>query len=405
MLTDFYAPLVGGVEIVVRNLAHGLRARGHEVSVGTIRADGLSEFELDGDVRVHRVEPSTSRSKALFSQRRPWAPPAPDPEAVLGLRRVLEHERPDVVHGHDWLARSFLPLKRKSGPAFAMSLHYYTLSCAKKSLVIGDQLCSGPGLRKCLRCASAHYGAIKGRGIALANFAFAAAERRGVDLYLPVSTAAARGNGLEGSGVRWEVLPNVVLDSVLSEPSARLSAALPDEFLLFVGDLRPEKGIDLLLAAYGSLRAPPPLVLIGKVWANSPRTFPPNVVLFEDWPNDAVREAQRRCLALVAPSTLYEPFGMVALEALASGRPVIASRIGGLAELVTDGVNGLLVPRGDTAALSASLQRLLDDRALRERLAEGAPASAARFHPDRVLRELEAAYESIVRRPQLARRT
>jgi len=277
-----------------------------------------------------------------------------------------------------------------------MSLHYYTLSCAKKSLMIDGAPCSGPGLRKCLRCAGAHYGEIKGRGVALGNFAFSALERRGVDLFLPVSDAAARGNGLMDTDLRWQVIPNFVLDAPLSSSSARLAERLPDEFLLFVGDLRPEKGINVLLEAYRRLRAPPPLVLIGKTCPNSPHMFPPQTVLFENWPNDAVREAQRRCLALVAPSTLREPFGMVALEALAGGRPVIASRIGGLAEVVADGVSGILVPPRDAAALAESIETFLSDPALRRRLADGAAASAARFHPDHVLARFENAYESIL---------
>ncbi len=401
MVTDFYAPLVGGVEIVVRNLAQGLAARGHHVSVATLRTNGLAPFEVDDDVRVHRIACSTTRGKWLFTQRRPWAPPVADPEAVLDLKRILDQEQPDVVHGHDWLARSFLPLKRRNGPAFAMSLHYYTLSCAKKSLMIDGAPCSGPGLRKCLRCAGAHYGEIKGRGVALGNFAFSALERRSVDLFLPVSDAAARGNGLMDTDLRWQVIPNFVLDAPLSSSSARLAERLPDEFLLFVGDLRPEKGINVLLEAYRRLRVPPPLVLIGKTWPSSPHTLPPQTVLFENWPNDAVREAQRRCLALVAPSTLREPFGMVALEALAGGRPVIASRIGGLAEVVEDGVSGILVPPRDAAALAASIEMFLNDPALRRRLADGASASAARFHPDRVLARFEGAYEAILTRSRV----
>jgi len=401
MVTDFYAPLVGGVEVVVRNLAHGLSARGHDVSVATIRTDGLAPFELDDGVRVHRIACSTAHGKWLFTQRRPWAPPVADPEAALALRRIVDQERPEIVHGHDWLARSFLPLKRTNGPALVMSLHYYTLSCAKKSLMIRGAPCSGPGLRKCLHCAGAHYGHVKGRGVALANFGFSALERRRVDLFLPVSWEAARGNGLVGTALPWEVMPNFVLDPPLSPSSARLVARLPDAFLLFVGDLRPEKGIDVLLEAYRRLRTPPPLVLIGKTWSNSPRTLPPQAVLFEDWPNDAVREAQRRCLALVVPSTWREPFGMVALETLAGGRPVIASRTGGLAEIVIDGGNGMLVPPGDAAALAASLETFLLDRALRQRLTDGSSASAARFQSDRVLAQLEEAYETV--RPRSAR--
>jgi glycosyltransferase involved in cell wall biosynthesis len=120
-------------------------------------------------------------------------------------------------------------------------------------------------------------------------------------------------------------------------------------------------------------------------------------VLFENRPNDAVREAQRRCLALIAPSTLRAPFGMVTLETLAGGCPVIASRIGGLAEVVADGVSGIVVPPRDAALLTASIETFLSDSALRRRLADGAAASAARFHPNRVLARFEGATRRLSR--------
>jgi hypothetical protein len=90
--------------------------------------------------------------------------------------------------------------------------------------------CSGPGLLKCLSCTSGHYGRIRGPGVVFGNFAFAAAERHAVDLFLPVSNEAARGNGLIGSDCPWEVLCNLVLESRLSPVSARLAGGLPKEF-------------------------------------------------------------------------------------------------------------------------------------------------------------------------------
>jgi glycosyltransferase involved in cell wall biosynthesis len=89
----------------------------------------------------------------------------------------------------------------------------------------------------------------------------------------------------------------------------------------------------------------------------------------------------------VVPS-LYEPFGLVALEALACGVPVVASRAGGLQEIVVDGESGLLVPPGDSAALARALLALLTDEPLRLRLAEGAKRRAHAFSLDRRSQEL-----------------
>lgn len=89
----------------------------------------------------------------------------------------------------------------------------------------------------------------------------------------------------------------------------------------------------------------------------------------------------------VVPS-LYEPFGLVALEAMACGVPVVAAAVGGLKEIVQDGESGLLVPPGDAAALARGLTTLLSDDALRRRLAAGARRRAEQFSIERRSREL-----------------
>ena len=111
MVADFYPPSLGGLEMVVYNLTNALSDRGHDVSLATIRMDGQPAYSEDGAARVHRIRCTTQRLPALFKQPRPWSPPVPDPEATAALARIVKRERPDVVHGHDWLARSFLPLK------------------------------------------------------------------------------------------------------------------------------------------------------------------------------------------------------------------------------------------------------------------------------------------------------
>jgi glycosyltransferase involved in cell wall biosynthesis len=407
MVTDYYPPFVGGVEIVVSTVSRELVRRGHDVAVATLRADGLPGTEVHEGVRVHRVGTTTARSPKLFKNpTRMWAPPAPDPEAVASLRRVVEVERPAIVHGHDWLARSYLPLKRRGGPRFMMSLHYFTLSCPKKSLLLDGRPCSGPALAKCMRCAGQHYGRLKGPAVVLAQQVFSRAERALVDVFLPVSQAAAADNGLCTCGSRYVVIPNLVAPAHDPAPHVDLLNQLPDvPFLLFVGDLRPAKGVQILLDAYCRLDdlARPPLVLIGKTWPDTPEHLPPGVTLLRDWPNAAVREAMRRCLALAAPSILPEPFGLVVAETIAAGRPVVASAIGGIPEIVRNGVEGLLVDAGDVAGLADALDRISVNAELREALARNARRRAAYYTPDFVLPRLEAAYEDVVRANEVRR--
>src|SRR6185295_15847838 len=103
-------------------------------------------FQLDDDgVRVHRIRSTVQRAGGLFSElSRPHAPPAPDPEALRGLRRVIEFERPDVIHAHNWLVHSLTPLKRRIGFPLVMSVHDYSLVCANKRLMRREQVCEGP---------------------------------------------------------------------------------------------------------------------------------------------------------------------------------------------------------------------------------------------------------------------
>lgn len=398
MVSDFYPPFVGGVEVLVSSLSRELVRRGHEVAVATLAAPGLPPEDDDDGVRIHRIGSTTQRAERLFaSAARPWAPPTPDPGAVAALRRVVRRERPDVVHGHDWLARSYLPLKRRGGPRLVMSLHYFTLSCPKKSLMRAGRPCDGPAVARCLACAGLHYGSAKGAVVVAGQRAAAPAEAALVDLFLPVSTATAAGNGLPASGRPYVVVPNLVPAAPDAGTHEALLRELPDEpFLLFVGDVRRDKGADVLLDAYARLEPRPPLVLLGKVWPETPATLPSGAVLLRDWPNAAVRAAMRRCLALVAPSVWAEPFGIVVAEALAAGRPVVASRVGGIPEIVRDGCEGLLVAPADPAALAAALRRIVDDGALRETLAGNAARRAQAFAPDAIVPRFESAYELVL---------
>jgi len=105
------------------------------------------------------------------------------------------------------------------------------------------------------------------------------------------------------------------------------------------------------------------------------------------------------CDIVVAPSTCEEAFGLVALEAHAAGRPVVVSDAGGLAEVVTDEANGLHARRGDPAALTAAVRRLLDDPALARRLVERGRADVQRFGLDAHMTRLTELCERLARDP------
>lgn len=406
-LTQAYPPIIGGIEQHVRNLSRELAARGHRVSVATLDHPGLAAREDDDGVRVHRLRGTVHRAeRVLFTHPgRRYAPPFPDPELARGLLRIIARERPQIVHAHNWLVHSFLPLRRWSRAKLVVGLHDYELVCAKWTLMYRGTPCDGPGPRKCADCAIATYGAARGLPTALANWAMSGVERGAVDLFIPVSRAVADGNALAGGrngrAARYRVIPEFAPDDVAArrdEADPRLAALPRDDFLLYVGAFGRYKGVDVLLRAYAGLADAPPLVMIGYETSEYPLAgapIPPGVVVLKQWPHAAVMAAWRRCIVGIIPSVWPDPCPTVAIEAMASGRPVVATRIGGLPDLVSDGETGLLVPPDDPLALRAALARLIADSPLRERLGRAALHRFEQFRAGTVVSRYEDAYREL----------
>jgi glycosyltransferase involved in cell wall biosynthesis len=399
MLTELYPPFIGGSEEYVRNLARGLVGRGHDVSVVTISADGTPSDEIDDGVVVHRVRSSTQRISALMPSGRPYLPPAPDPDVVAALRRILADERPDVVHAHNWAVASYVPLKRHESPPLVMTLHDYSLVCAKRSLLYRGRDCSGPGFSKCLHCAQRNYGTARGEVITLGTWATAPYVLHAVDEFIPVSTAVAVRSNLVDSDNEYEVIPNFVPDDVAATaaPEHPGLQALPDgTYWLYVGAMSRHKGVATLLDAYAGVDGAPPLVVIGRTTDDPMPPMPNGVTLISDLSHDAVMAAWKGATLGIVPSHFPDPCPTVALEAMATGVPIIGSRIGGLPDLVVDGETGVLVEAGDAAALRAALCRVLEDEPGRKRMARASAKRAPQFMASAVIPRIEAVYQRVV---------
>jgi glycosyltransferase involved in cell wall biosynthesis len=231
---------------------------------------------------------------------------------------------------------------------------------------------------------------------ATANMLGAVAERRGASTIIAVSAATARGNCLVPDDGKTVVVPNFLPDTSSTDRPPDIesrTSLLPDaDFMIFAGDLRPMKGLDVLLAAYDALATSMPLVLIGKSWPDTPTTLPKGVIVHDRWPNAAVIEAFRRSSIAVVPSVWAEPFGIVVIEAMAGGTPVVASNIGGIPEIIEDGVSGLLVPPSDASALRQALHELIADPPRRLAMGEQARRRSEAFTAGRVVPSIERQY-------------
>ena len=399
ILAQFYPPTIGGEERHVRNLAVALAERGHDVSVATMLHGDAPEQEIDQGVRIHRIRGTMQRVSMLFSDSdRQYAPPFPDPELMMALRQIILAEQPDIIHAHNWIIHSFTPLKAWSKAKLVVTLHDYGLVCVQKRLTYQDEDCSGPTLSKCMQCATEFYGMPKGVPSVLTNWLAGKLENQTVDMFLPVSQAVAVGTQLAKRHVPYQVIPNFVPDNVGTTGcvDSPLLEQLPQgEFILFVGDVKRDKGVGVLLQAYAEMQSHVPLVIIGRLCNDFSVPIPPNVLLIPGWPHDAIMAAWSRCTFAVTPSIWHDPCPTVAMEAMAVGRPVIASRIGGLADIVKDGETGLLVPPGDVQALRRAMQSLLDEAEYRELMGKMAKERVTEFQAKTVVTRIERVYQEV----------
>lgn len=393
MLAQSFAPVIGGEERVVENLSLQLAGRGHEVAIATLRQPAADPVEPGGGVRVLPLRSTVSRAAGGGAERL-YAPPFPDPETVLDLRRVLRAERPDVVHAHNWIVHSYLPLDRGGGPALVLSLHDYGLVCPTKRLLRDGEVCSGPGAIKCLVNARRQYGLARAVPIEAGTLLRGGTVRRHVDMFLPISSTVAELCRLRPQD-RTRLTPNFIpeLPAVPADAEERLAGLPAEPFALYFGDLTEDKGVRHLVDVYAGLEAAPPLVLIGRNHLGA-TTERPGIHALGPLPYPYTIEALRRSLFTVAPSIWAEPFGMVALEAAMAGKAIVASDIGGLKDIVVDGETGLLVPPGAAAPLREALRRLIDSAELRERLGAAAALRAAEtYSPEALVPEVERSYE------------
>jgi glycosyltransferase involved in cell wall biosynthesis len=215
-----------------------------------------------------------------------------------------------------------------------------------------------------------------------------------------VAISAAEMHQGEAAGIKPEkiqVIPNGIRDLVLADRVAWDDARLK---VLFVGRLDRQKGVDVLLDAVRGLGASVCVrivgdqVLTGQLSLAASNTLPH--VEFLGWMGHAEVAAQLNAADLVVMPSRWEGFGLVAVEAMRAGKPVVASAVGGLPEIVVDGVTGRLVPVGDAAALGTAL--VAQNRASLGRMGEAGRARFLHlFTSERTHRALMQLYAEVLR--------
>ncbi len=400
-LTDNYPPTVGGLEWFVQSLATVQAEAGHSVTVVTTELAGEPAHSVENGVTVVRLPLLLRRLPGAFkSNQRVFFPPVPDPFFERALSKVIESDPPDVVHVHGWILYSALGPARRVGAVVVATAHDYGCVCAIKTLFPDGKMCAGPGWGKCVRCASSTYGP---KGVPLALGLHLASYRHArVDAWIAISAAVAR----RGSAIRpkdsreMTVIPCFAPDAVLNFATSSLRPAFtPAEgpYLMYAGALGVHKGIDTLLAAHRRLwqdGTRVPLTIAGTaVPGQDFDVGQPGVSLASDIPHDAVMSGWANAAVGIVPSAWAEPFGQVALECMATGTPVVVTRVGGLPDLVDDGVSGLIVEPQDPAELADAIRRLLENPLLARELGDAGRVRAGLYTSAMVYEMVGDVYE------------
>ena len=377
------------VAIWTEAVATRLASRGHEVRIWSRDREGTGEpLAVDGVqyryVRARgddRLELALRRLDRLRPPRRPlFATSSYHGVYHAELLRELRRDPPDVVHVPTF-SQLVRPL-RFACPATAVALHVRDEMTARLAPSL---------LRRRLPRAAAVVGCSENVASAL-------------------RAACPSANVL--------AIPNGVDVRRFTPPAERPQRETVR--LLYVGRISPEKGTHVLFDAFARLatdrsveldvvgeeaipprdmlrllggpevRAEPTAGYLEACLARLPDSTRRRVRLLGKHPHRELPALYREADMLVVPS-LSEAFGKPAVEAMACGLPVVATRVGGIPEVVAEGETGVLVPPNDAASLAAAVARLVGDPVLRARLgAAGRVRAEERFSYDRIAREVEA---------------
>lgn len=372
LLVNAFHYLRGGVERTYLDESRWLAENGHEVAHFAIR----DPRNLFSPTARHFAPPADFGENAPIGRhlaqlpRALWSAPAA--HAMEGL---LREQRPDVAHLHApsrYLTPSILRPLERAGVPVVMTLHDFKPWCTNRLLFAHGEPCE--------RCRGGRHwhalttGCVQG---SRARSAVASAEAylhqavgayRSVRCWIAPSRFVlekAATHGVARENLR--LLPHGVEPAPGAQPGTPASGdARPEPYVFFSGRLSVEKGVRLLPAL--AMRLAPTLVrVVGdgplRGWLEGHTAATPNLQVLGHVDDATLATLRAAAGVVVVPSLFYEHFCYAVAEALLERRPVVASAIGAIPELVEHEVSGLLVPPGDPQALAEAVGRALTDPA------------------------------------------
>lgn len=339
---------------------------------------------------------ATAWKLALAALQAPWSV-----SSYRDMRRFLARYNPDVVHVHNTfplISYSVVDACRDAGVPCVATIHNYRFICANGQLLRDGQPCEEclkagnvlPGLR--YRCYRRSLPATLPVAITITlNRARALWLRRLSGIIALTEFQKVR---LVGSGVPANKV--VVKPNFVQAPSAPLEWGNRDLGFLFVGRLSQEKGIRVLIDVWKCLSgAAGKLTVIGDgpLRSELQRGRPEGVEFLGQLPRDGVLRHMRRARVLLIPSLCFEGFPLSIVEAFSFGVPVIASRIGGIPEIVDGGIVGELVNPGDVEAWCDAILKFSENPDGLESMGENAlQKHRSQYSPERNVEILLSVY-------------
>jgi len=378
LFSSSYAPRTGGLETVTRRLVRELGQRGHDVTVATNRYPcRLSRRETVDGVRVYRqLYPDVLTGSLLRDEGNRLKEVALLPLAPLALFRLLllfRRVHPDVVNIHyfSYPAVFALVAARILGYPVVLSFHGSDLSSVPYPSNYEFSLRLACRLVDCFTVCSHNLGGY------LKVILTPGQQDRVVTAY----------NGTDDQDGHEPALP-----------------PLPNQYVLVASRFVDKKGVDVVIRSIATLRAQGVTVSLVIAGDGPQRTqlerltaaldISSQITFLGSVEYGLTRALMRRSLFVVVPS-YWEAFGMVSLEAMTEAKAVVATRTGGIPEIVIDGETGILVETGDPDALARGIGRLLEDPELAGSMGRRGRARALRnFTWDETVERYLSAYST-----------
>ncbi len=392
IISNLFPPYVhGGAELYVHHISQVL-SRSHDLSVITTTpyergALVASQRALENGYAVYRFFPLNLYSTFYYAHKPLLVKPVWhaldlwNPHAYAMTKKVLRRERPDIVHVHNFkgLSASVFTAAQDLGIPVVHTVHDFDLVCPKTTLLTrSNEQCTRP--YKACHCYRQLLRRVTPTAVlAPSHFMITMLAHFGLFTGVPITR-----------------LPLGIRDGTPVEKRDHHTFNI-----LYVGRVERHKGVQFLLESMQRLsheRARLHVAGTGSDIASFQRAAQNDGrITFHGFVSDtALRQLYSIADVAVVPSICYETFGLVIPEYYRHGIPVVGSRVGAIPELISEGYNGLLFEPGNTAQLTACLDKLACDPLFRDQLSDNACRSTAEYDMALHVRRLETIYEELL---------